>query len=130
VHLAAILDGGTLRAAAERLGTTQPGLSRTNAMLEERIGTWLFDRSRCPLTPTDTCVELAALGRSISSAVERADNLSREITAGQYGTIRVGAPPFMCDHLMSRIIGGFARARPHIHVVLHVLQGGSCGRRR
>ena len=119
VQLAAILDSGTLRVAAERLGTTQPALSRTIAMMEERIGTPLFERSRRPLTPTDTGVELAAFGRTIRGAVERADNLSREVTAGQYGTIRIGAPPFMCDQLVSRIIADFARTRPHIHVVLH-----------
>ncbi len=119
VQLATILDSGTLRVAAERLGTTQPALSRTIAMMEERIGTPLFERSRRPLTPTDTGIELAAFGRSIRSAVERADNLSREITDGQYGTIRVGAPPFMCDQLISRIIGEFARTRPQVRVVLH-----------
>jgi DNA-binding transcriptional LysR family regulator len=119
VQLAAILDSGTLRVAAERLGTTQPALSRTIAMMEERIGTPLFERNRRPLTPTDTAVELAAFGRTIRSAVERADNLSREITAGQYGTIRLGAPPFFCDHLLSRIIGEFAGTRPQIRVALH-----------
>jgi DNA-binding transcriptional LysR family regulator len=119
VQLAAILDSGTLRVAAERLGTTQPALSRTIAMLEERVGTPLFERSRRPLTPTDTGVELAAFGRTIRSAVEGADNLSREITTGQYGTIRVGAPPFMCDQLVSRIIGEFARTRPQVRVTLH-----------
>ena len=107
VQLAAILDSGTLRVAAERLGTTQPALSRTIAMMEERIGTPLFERSRRPLTPTDTGIELAAFGRTIRGAVERADILSQQVTAGQYGTIRVGAPPFFCDHLVSRIIGEF-----------------------
>lgn len=119
IQLAAILDSGTLRVAAERLGTTQPALSRTIAMMEERIGTPLFERNRRPLTPTDTAVELAAFGRTIRSAIERADDLSREITAGQYGTIRLGAPPFFCDHLLSRIIGEFARTRPQIRVALH-----------
>ena len=46
VQLAAILDSGTLRVAAGRLGTTHPALSRTIAMMEERIGTPLFERSR------------------------------------------------------------------------------------
>ncbi len=119
VQLAAILDAGTLRVAAERLGTTQPALSRTIALMEERIGTPLFERSRRPLTPTATGVELAAFGRTILSAMERADNISRDITDGQYGTIRVGAPPFFCDHLLSRMIGEFVRTRPQIRVVLH-----------
>ncbi len=119
VQLAAILDSGTLRVAAERLGTTQPALSRTIAMMEERIGTPLFERRRRPLTPTDTCVELAAFGRTIQGAAERADVLSQQITTGQYGTIRVGAPPFFCDQLLSRIICKFTQTHPQVRVVLH-----------
>ncbi len=118
VQLAAILDSGTLRVAAERLGTTQPALSRTIAMMEERIGAPLFERSRRPLTPTDTGIELAAFGRTIRGAVEQADRMSHQIASGQYGTVRVGAPPFMCDQLISRIVSEFARTRPHIRVVL------------
>jgi DNA-binding transcriptional LysR family regulator len=88
-------------------------------MMEERIGVPLFERKRRPLTPTDTCVELAALGRTIRGASERADVLSQQITAGQYGTIRVGAPPFFCDQLLSRIIGKFTLTHPQVRVVLH-----------
>jgi DNA-binding transcriptional LysR family regulator len=119
VQLAVILDSGTLRVAAEQLGTTQPALSRTLAMMEERIGTPLFDRSKRPLTPTDTGIELAAFGRTIRGAVDLADRLARQMTAGEYGTIRIGAPPFFCDHLLSRIIGAFARDRPQLRVSLH-----------
>ena len=118
VQLASILDSGTLRVAAERLGTTQPALSRTIAMMEERLGTPLFERNRRPLTPTDTCIELAAFGHTIRGAAERADVLSRQIKAGQYGTIRVGAPPFFCDQLLSRIIGKFTLTHPEIRVML------------
>lgn len=119
IQLAVILDSGTLRIAAERLGTTQPALSRTIAMMEKRVGAPLFERRRRPLTPTDTAVELAAVGRTIRGAVEQADRMSHQISSGEYGTIRVGAPPFMCDQLVSRIIGEFAHARPQIRVVLH-----------
>ena len=119
VQLATILDSGTLRVAAARLSTTQPALSRTIAMMEERVGTPLFERSRRPLTPTDTCIELAAFGRTIRGAAEAADRMSHQISAGQYGTIRIGAPPFMCDPLVSRIIAEFVHTRPEVRVVLH-----------
>ena len=45
--------------------------------------------------------------------------MSQQITAGQYGTIRVGAPPFFCDHFLSHIIGEFTRTRPQVRVALH-----------
>ena len=118
VQLAVILDSGTLRAAAERLGTTQPALSRTIAMMEQRVGARLFERHRRPLTPTDTCMELAAFGRTIRGAVVQAEGLSNQIATGQHGTIRVGAPPFSCDDLLSRMIGAFSRTRPHMRLAL------------
>lgn len=119
VQLAAILDSGTLRVAAERLGTTQPALSRSIAMMEKRLGTALFERSKRPLTPTDTGLELAAFGRTIRGAAERADVLSQQIAVGQYGSIRLGAPPFFCDQLLSRIVGKFTVTHPQVRVVLH-----------
>jgi len=119
VQLAVILDSGTLRVAAERLGTTQPALSRTIALMEERIGTPLFERRRRPLTPTDTCIELATFGRTIRGAVERADGLSTQISTGQHGTIRIGAAPFSCDDLLSRMICAFSKTRPQIRITLY-----------
>jgi DNA-binding transcriptional LysR family regulator len=118
VQLAVILDSGTLRMAAERLGTTQPALSRTIALMEERLGAPLFERRRRPLTPTVIGTELAAFGRTVRGAVDQADGLSKQILAGQYGSIRLGAPPFMCDNLLSRMIGEFSKTRPHVRVVL------------
>ncbi|MCF8477141.1 MAG: LysR family transcriptional regulator [Pseudolabrys sp.] len=118
VQLAVILDSGTLRVAAERLGTTQPALSRTIAMMEERVGTALFERRRRPLTPTDTCLGLAAFGRTIRGAVVQAEGLSHQIASGLHGTIRIGAPPFSCDDLLSRMIGAFSKTRPHMRLAL------------
>lgn len=118
MQLAVILDSGTLRAAAERLGTTQPALSRTIATMEERIGTALFERRRRPLTPTDVGIELASFGRTIRGAVEQAESISSQVTTGQYGNIRVGAPPFFCDNLLCRLIGAFTEARSRVRVLL------------
>jgi DNA-binding transcriptional LysR family regulator len=87
-------------------------------MMEERVGTPLFERRRRPLTPTDIGVELAAFCRTIRGAVEQADGLSNQVTAGQHGTIRIGAPPFSCDDLLSRMIGAFSKTRPHIRLAL------------
>lgn len=117
-QLAVIVDSGTLRVAADRLGTTQPALSRTIAMMEERIGLPLFERHRRPLTPTDIGTELAAFGRTIRGAVEQAESLSQRITAGRYGTIRLGAPPFFCDNLLSRMVARFAETHPDVRVLL------------
>lgn len=87
-------------------------------MMEERLGAPLFERNRRPLTPTDTCIELATFGHTIRGAIDRADVLSRQIVAGQYGTIRLGAPPFFCDQLLSRIVGKFTLTHPDVRVML------------
>jgi DNA-binding transcriptional LysR family regulator len=43
-HLSMVVEAGSFQAAADRLGITQPALSRNLKLLEERIGAPLFQR--------------------------------------------------------------------------------------
>jgi DNA-binding transcriptional LysR family regulator len=118
VQLATVLDCGTLNEAALRLGTTQPALSRTIAMLEQQIGAPLFERRRRPLVPTAIGRELADYGRAIKVTTEQATTWAESLTTGDVGKIRIGAPPFHCDRLLSRMIAAFLRERPAVRITL------------
>ena len=66
--LFAIVERGGLTEGAEMLGKSQPSLSRSLAILEERIGLALFEPDRRPLRPTELGISLAAEGRKIFQA--------------------------------------------------------------
>ena len=116
-HLSIILESGTLQAAAKTIGTSQPALSRMISTLESRIGASLFQRSR-PLRATALGQELANQGRAIRVARARAEELAEYDRKGFFGVLKIGAPPFICERLVSDAIASFLRTRPAIRVDL------------
>lgn len=62
-YFVAVVDAGTVRAAAECLRISQPSLSQQIGRLARRMGGRLFDRSAVGMTPTDLGVRLAELAR-------------------------------------------------------------------
>jgi len=117
-QLAVIVDAGTLQTAADKIGTSQPALSRMIRTLESRVGAALFERDRRPLRPTPLGRELANQGRAILVARERAVELVDHGRRGFVGVLKIGAPPFLCERLVSEAISDFLAARPAIRVDL------------
>ena len=106
-QISIIVQTGTLQAAAERAGTSQPALSRMIRTLESRIGQPLFERDRRPLRPTSLGLELACQGRAILIARERAVELVDQSQRGVFGVLKIGAPPFICERLVAEAISDF-----------------------
>ncbi|WP_458792970.1 LysR family transcriptional regulator [Yoonia sp. MH D7] len=117
-QLSVIVVSGTLLEAARQLGTSQPTLSRMISNLETRAGMLLFERSSRPLRPTALGAELADQGRTIRTARLRAAELVDFGTRGFFGVLKIGAPPFLCQRLVSEAIASFIAARPEIRVDL------------
>jgi DNA-binding transcriptional LysR family regulator len=117
-QLSVIVAAGTLREAARQLGTSQPALSRMIGNLETRAGMLLFERTSRPLRPTALGAELANQGRAIRTARLRAAEVVDFGTRGFFGVLKVGAPPFLCERLVSEAIASFIVERPAIRVDL------------
>ncbi|MFE7384595.1 LysR family transcriptional regulator [Streptomyces zhihengii] len=82
---------GSLSAAAERLGLTQPAVSGQLARLEEELGETLFVRSRRGAAPTARAADLAArIGTRIDELRAAAHPSSG--LAAHVGTVRVAGP--------------------------------------
>lgn len=117
-QISVIVDVGTLSAAAARMGTSQPALSRMIRTLESRIGAPLFARNSRPLKPTPLGIELASQGRAIRVAQDRAREAVDLGSAGFEGSLKIGAPPFLCEKLVSEAIADFVNDRPNIRIDL------------
>ncbi|MDA9207412.1 LysR family transcriptional regulator [Octadecabacter sp.] len=117
-QLAAIVEFGTFNEAAKQLGTSQSALSRMIANLETRIGTPLFERSSRPLIPTEVGKNLANHGRTVTSTRRRALEEVNVVLDGMKGELKIGAPPFLCERLVSDVISSFLQKRPDIEINL------------
>ena len=117
-QLSVIVDKGTFQAAATELNMTQPALSRMIATLEARIGMPVFKRTKRPLKLTDIGHELSSQGRVIRSARLRALEFVDLGRSGFSGVLKVGAPRFLCERLMTETIASFIEERPEVRIDL------------
>ena len=117
-----IRAGLSLTTAAERLHTSQPGISRQIRQLEDELGIDLFVRRGKRVTA------LTEAGRALAQIVERVleetDNLRR--AAAEFHDQEAGALTIAVTHTQARyalpgVVAEFKRRYPRVH--LSLLQG-------
>lgn len=114
----AVLDHGSLLAAARALGASQPTLGRHVAELEAQLGTVLFERSGRGLLPTAMAERLAAAARAMESG---ADQLARSVSgadAEEGGTVRISASQPVACYVLPPVLAQMRLALPGIQVEL------------
>lgn len=112
----AILDEGSLAAAARKLRRSPPAVTRALAMLEERVGARLLERTTRRSRPTDAGRRLADDARQVLAGYGDA---VREVAASSVrGVLRVTAPLVFGRRHITPIVASFLDAHPGIRVDL------------
>lgn len=86
----AVARAGTMSAAAEQLGLTQPAVSQTIGGMEAALDVQLFDRNKRPLVLTLEGAALLEPAQSVVRGIERFARALRWSREGQLPTLRVG----------------------------------------
>lgn len=107
IQFATIIEHQSFSVAADALGTTQPGLSRIVADLERRLNVKLLAQRRRPVIPTSIGRDLAEQGLIIRAAISDANVIASDAGKGARGLLRIGAPPFICDYALAKIIPAY-----------------------
>lgn len=114
----AVVETGSLSAAAARIGTTQPTLSRHMRELELLLGVPLFHRSAQGLEPTDAALGLVddarAMGEAAAALALKAQGRSQRLT----GTVRISASVVVANLLLPPILRALREAEPNIQLEL------------
>jgi DNA-binding transcriptional LysR family regulator len=114
----AVLEEGSLSAAARRLGLSHPTVRSRIEHLERALGTVLFTRSVGGLVPTETAESLRGPARTMALAsdlfVRQASSPAGEVS----GTVRVSVPEFMGIEVMPRMLRRLRGAHPAIRIEL------------
>ena len=114
----AIVDFGTVSAAARELGETKGSISRRVSRLERRLGTALLARTPRAVTPTEEGTAFHARARDALALLADA---SEEVHAAQSvprGNLRVTAPIDIGIDVLPDLIARFRRQYPQITVEL------------
>ncbi len=116
---AAVVDGGSLTAAAERLQQTVSGLSRAMGRLEAKLGVTLLRRTTRRLELTEEGAQFLSHARAILGAVEAAEDEIAARRERPAGRLRVNASgPFM-QHALLPLVPGFRQRYPEIELELN-----------
>ena len=112
-QLSVIVEAGSFQSAADRLGLTQPALSRNMKALEERLKATLFNRDGRKSVPNALGLRLARNGQTIRLAQEQASVLADQSAQGAVGELRIGAPPIVAGRFLSSAVAKFIRENPN-----------------
>ena len=114
----AVLDAGSVTAAARHLGTTQPTLSRHVAELEAELGAPLFERTGRGVAPTAAALAIADAARQMADgAVALTHGLAGARTASR-GVVRVTTSEVAATWLLPAVLARLQRAHPEIEIEL------------
>ncbi len=114
--LQAVAEHGTLTAAAQALGASQPAVSQHVRRLERRLGTALLDRTGRRVRLTEAGQVLAAHGVTVNAAVRAAGAAVAALTGLQAGVVRLVAFPSSSATLVPRALAELRTRHPGLTV--------------
>jgi LysR family cys regulon transcriptional activator len=114
--------GLSVSAAAEALFTSQPGVSKQIALLEEELGVTIFERSGKRLTAVTApgSVVLAMAGRMLSEA-QNMKRVGADYAAESSGMLSIATTHTQARYTLPPVIQRFVQRHPAIR--LHIQQG-------
>jgi DNA-binding transcriptional LysR family regulator len=115
---AAVVDAGSLAAAARKTGGSQPTMSRHITALEQSLGVRLFDRTGTGLVLTATGVTLYEDAKLMAQAAARIALSAAGQSEAIAGTIRISASETMAAWVLPDILARFHQQEPDIAIEL------------
>lgn len=125
----AVLESGTIAAAAEREHIATSAVSKRLSDLEDSLKTRLFQRSNRGILPTAAGMELVNLARGVLNDLDNIHSQLSDYSSGTRGLVRVFANISVITQFMPASLASFMAKHPQVQVQLEerissaVLQG-------
>jgi LysR family nitrogen assimilation transcriptional regulator len=120
----AIAECGSATKAAQLLNIVQPAISRQMRLLEEDLGTPLFNRERSGMELTEAGRALLERARRVMRELEEARAEVQPASGVVSGFVNVGMPSSTCELLAGELVATIKRRHPQIRMRLHSGYGG------
>jgi Transcriptional regulator len=117
-YFAAVCEELHFTKAAEKLGMSQPTLSHQIRLLENELGTPLFDRIGKRIALTEAGRLLLEYSIQMFRTRKNAVDAINELRNQQRGTLVIGAIPSDLDYRISQLIIDFHNEFPHIRLTV------------
>jgi DNA-binding transcriptional LysR family regulator len=114
----AVLDAGSVMAAARATGTQQPTLSRHISALEAQLGVPLFERTGRGVQPTAAALALAEASRGMAAQATALQQALTRQSQARSGSVRITTSQVAANYLLPPVLAALAQAEPGIQVEL------------
>ncbi|WP_117194462.1 LysR substrate-binding domain-containing protein [Rhizobium terrae] len=112
------IETGSVTLAGERLGISQPAVSKLLKSFSETCGFQLFTRSGGRLVPTLEARMLAVEVERMFSGTKRIARLAEAVRNREWGEVTIAAPPALATLYLSQALSPFLAEQPDIHFTL------------
>lgn len=112
----AVIETGSLSAAAERMGFSQPTLSRQIQRLEQDLALQLFQRTAQGLVPTAAAEPLVEPARAMQKAAQQIQLRAQGLHSQLSGSVRLSANEVVGTYLLPRHLVRFTQQYPDVHI--------------
>jgi DNA-binding transcriptional LysR family regulator len=117
----AVMETGSMSAAARLIHLTQSAVSRSIANAELQLGYPLFHRVGGRLVPTTEGLALFEESSAIFEKLESLKRTAHNLKSGEQGLLRVAAIPAICHKLLPDVLARFHRAHPNVTCEIHTV---------
>ncbi|NUZ06929.1 LysR family transcriptional regulator [Piscinibacter koreensis] len=111
-YFVAVAEEAHVGRAAQRLGVSQPALTKGVQRLEASLGLVLFERSARGMTLTSVGQVFFDRARHLCLGLDEAVQEASDLHLGAIGTIRIGVSPLFADSLVAETFAQLLRQRP------------------
>lgn len=115
-NVVAVVDRGSLRAAAKHLGLAQPAMSRSIKELEDELGVVLFERNKFGMTLTDAGELFVRRARGMQAELQRTLDEMGQFKGEAVGTVTVAFSGAAMLAFLPRIMASFRRRFPKVRI--------------
>jgi DNA-binding transcriptional LysR family regulator len=112
--LMSVVEAGSMNKAAERLGTSQPAVSRAISDLEQALGVSLLDRSPAGVEPTKYGRALISRGLAVFDELRQGIKDIEFLADPTAGELRIGCSESMADSFVAAVIDDLTRRHPRL----------------
>lgn len=113
-----VVDNGlNVTIAAERLYTSQPGVSKQIRLLEQELGFAIFERSgKRFIGVTQAGESIVRAARNVLLEAENFRRISEELTDDEAGTLTVATTHTQARYVLPRVVAEFIRRFPRVRL--------------